>query len=151
MTRRDASGAYRPFGEWASDDAATEAQWENHLTTLFPEVRPRRHLELRSIDAVDPEFVGAALVVVAGLVYDPAASREARELLAAGDEDMLVRAAHCGLRDRVLLNDCQTLVAIGLRGARALGARVIAGAELEEVTDLFAQWTGQGRSPADAR
>ena len=151
MTRTDAAGLYRSFGEWASDDDATENQWENHLTTLFPEVRPRGHLELRSLDAVEPELVGAALVLVAGLVYDPDAAHEARELVGAADEEMLNRAAQCGLRDESLRAGCTALVELGLRGARALGARVIAGSELEEATDLFARWTARGRSPADAR
>jgi glutamate--cysteine ligase len=151
MTRPDAAGAYHAFGDWASDGDATEAQWENHLTTLFPEVRPRGHLELRSIDAIEPELVGAALVLVAGLVYDPRSAREARDLLGVADERMLDRAARCGLRDRELLSGCQSLVEIGLRGARALGADVIAESELEETTDLLARWTGQGRSPADVR
>jgi len=151
MTRTDVAGAYHTFGEWAGDGDATEAEWQNHLTTLFPEVRPRGHLELRSIDAIEPELVGAALVLVAGLVYDPAAAHAARELVGTADEQMLDRAAHCGLRDRVLLSGCHALVEIGLRGARDLGADVIAEAELEEASDLFAKWTGQGRSPADAR
>ena len=151
MTRTDADGGYRSFADWASDDDATEAQWENHLTTLFPEVRPRGHLELRSIDAVEPELAGAAMILVAGLVYDPTSAREARELVGSADEEMLNRAAHCGLRDGNLLSGCQALVEMGLRGARALGAGIIAAAELDEATDLFAQWTGRALSPADAR
>lgn len=151
MTRTDAEGAYRTFGDWANDDDATDAQWTNHLTTLFPEVRPRGHFELRSIDAVEPELVGAALVLVAGLVYDPSSARQAREVVGTADEEMLNRAAHCGLRDRDLLRASQALVEIGLRGARALGADVIAQEELDEAADLFAQLTRQGRSPADAR
>jgi glutamate--cysteine ligase len=151
MTRTDADGCYRAFGEWASEENATEAQWENHLTTLFPEVRPRGHLELRSLDAVEPALVGAALVLVAGLIYDPASAREARERVGPADEEMLNRAAHCALRDGVLLSGCRELIEIGLRGARALGDGVIAGAELEEASDLFARLTGQGLSPADAR
>ena len=151
MTRTDAEGSYRSFGEWAGFGDASEAQWENHLTTLFPEVRPRGHLELRSIDAVEPELVGAAIVLVAGLVYDPTSAHEARELVGSADEEMLERAAHCGLREGALLSGCRALVDIGLRGARALGAEVIADAEVEVATDLFAQWTRQGLSPADAR
>ena len=151
MTRTDAAGSYRTFGDWASEDDATEAQWENHLTTLFPEVRPRGHLELRSLDAVEPALVGAALVLVAGLVYDPGAAREARELVGPADEEMLNRAAHCALRDGVLRSVCQGLVEIGLRGARSLGGKVIGGAELEEASDLFARLTAKGLSPADAR
>jgi len=151
MTRTDSAGVYHPFGDWASEGDATEAEWANHLTTLFPEVRPRGHLEVRSIDAIEPELVGAALVLVSGLVYDPASAREARELVSAADEEMLNRAAQCGLHDRMFLSGCQALVEIGLLGARRLGPDVIAETELEEATDLFARWTGQGRSPADAR
>ena len=151
LTRTDASGAYRTFGDWASDGDVSDAEWENHLSTLFPEVRPRGHLELRSIDAVEPELVGAALVLLAGIVYDPASAGEARELVGTADEEMLDRAARCGLRDRALLSGCQALVEIGLRGARGLGNHIIGEPELEEASDLLARWTGHGLSPADAR
>ena len=47
-----------------------------HLTTLFPPVRPRGHLELRTIDAQRGEADwAAALALVWALVTDPAAAR----------------------------------------------------------------------------
>ena len=137
MTRTDADGAYRRFGAWASEGRWTDAQWEHHLTTLFPEIRPRGHLELRCIDAVDPDLVGAALVLVAGLVYDPTATREARALMGPADEEMLNRAALCGLHDAAIADTAADLVALGLRGARALGEDVVGGAVLDSAEEFL--------------
>lgn len=151
MTRRDESGAYRSFNEWAQDGAWTEAQWKNHLTTLFPEVRPRGHLEVRALDAVDSPAVTAACVLIAGLAYDEPAAMDARQLVSAADDDILRRAARCGLHDLVIGETATSLVEIGLKGAAALGAEVIGGAELEEAAAFFSEWTARRRSPADAR
>ena len=48
---------------YATDDALAV-----HLSTLFPEVRPRGYLELRSADAIDVRHHAAAMVFVAGLL-----------------------------------------------------------------------------------
>ena len=40
--------------------SCTPEEWHDHLTTLFPEVRPRGHLELRSADAVRAPVVRRA-------------------------------------------------------------------------------------------
>jgi glutamate--cysteine ligase len=151
MTRTTPNGEYRPFADWAADGHWNEAQWENHLSTLFPEVRPRGHLEVRSIDAVPPEVLAAPVVLLAGLAYDDTAAAEARRLLPPADEDMLNGAARCSLRDSGIAMTASALVAVGLRGARALGEQVIGGAELERAEDFFGRWTLRGRSPADDR
>src|SRR5438067_207173 len=49
MMRTTENGAYRAFGDWAADGQWTDVEWEDHLSTLFPEVRPRGYLEVRSI------------------------------------------------------------------------------------------------------
>jgi glutamate--cysteine ligase len=151
MTRRDADGLYRSFSDWAQDGKWTEAQWDNHLTTLFPEVRPRGHLEIRALDAVDSPAVTAACVLVAGLTYDVDAAKQARRLVGAADEESLNHAARCGLRDPAIGETAESLAEIGLKGASALGDQVIAGAELEEAVAFFSAWTFRRRSPADAR
>jgi glutamate--cysteine ligase len=137
MTRTDADGAYRRFGAWASEGSWTDAQWEHHLTTLFPEVRPRGHLEVRSIDALRPETLSAPLVLIAGLVYDRGAADAARDILPAADEEMLNRAALCGLHDAAIADTAADLVALGLRGARALGEDVVGGAVLDSTEEFF--------------
>ena len=47
--------SFRQFMEGKLDklpkDRATYDDWKNHLTTLFPQVRLKQYLELRSMDA----------------------------------------------------------------------------------------------------
>src|SRR5690606_3727337 len=59
---------------------ATLADWRLHLTTLFPEVRLKNTLEVRSVDSLPPELATAALAVWTGLLYDEQALRSAAEL-----------------------------------------------------------------------
>ena len=68
------------FRQWLRGPAAdrpTASDLDYHLSTLFPPVRPRGHLELRVIDAQpgDGWIVPAALVTA--LVEDPAAGQAA--------------------------------------------------------------------------
>jgi glutamate--cysteine ligase len=55
---------------------------EEHLSTLFPPVRPRgRYLEVRFLDAQEPEAVGPVVELLATLVYDAAARRRVLDAL----------------------------------------------------------------------
>jgi glutamate--cysteine ligase len=55
---------------------------EEHLSTLFPPVRPRgRYLEVRFLDAQEPEAVGPVVGLLATLVYDDAARRRVLDAL----------------------------------------------------------------------
>lgn len=152
MTRASASaaGGYRPFAEWVADGEWSEAQWENHLTTLFPEVRPRGHLEVRSIDSLPPELLSVPVVLLAGLAYDAAAAAEARALLPSASEQILNGAARCGLRDPDIAATAIALAELGVRGARALGEAAIGSEEIERAEDFLHRWSVVGRSPADA-
>lgn len=140
---------YRSFAEWVGEDEWSEAQWENHLTTLFPEVRPRGHLEVRSIDSVPPELLGAPVVLLAGLAYDDRAACEARAALPAADDEMLNRAARCGLYDDEIATTALVLAELGLRGARALGDGVLASSEIERAEQYVREYTFRRRSPAN--
>ena len=149
MSRTAEDGSYRSFGEWAGDGQWTEAEWENHLTTLFPEVRPRGYLEVRSIDALGPDMLPAPLILLAGLMYDQRTARETRSLVPAADEEMLNRAAQCGVRDEAIGRVAAELAVLGIRGARALGEAVITGADIECAEEFFRVFTLRRRSPAD--
>ena len=71
----------------------TLEEWHEHLSTLFPEVRPRGHLELRSADAVPPQWFAAPVALAVGITYDPGRLRAAADLLGRPDMDLLHRAA----------------------------------------------------------
>jgi len=59
----------------------TLADFELHLTTLFPEVRLKRYLEIRGMDSGDPASCLSLAALWKGLLYDGAARRSAWELV----------------------------------------------------------------------
>lgn len=101
----DGSFSYRAYVEWALDapmlflrregnylnpkltfrqllakgfegTPAREGDWVDHLSTLFPEVRIKKVLEIRSADCVSAELTGALAALMRGLLYDSAALTE---------------------------------------------------------------------------
>ena len=60
----------RFWTEGYQGERATLADWNAHLTTLFPEVRLKGYIEMRSIDSQAPELMLAAPAVVKGLFYE---------------------------------------------------------------------------------
>jgi glutamate--cysteine ligase len=137
-----------PFGEWLARANPTFEEWDAHLGTLFPEVRPRGHLELRSADAVDPAWYPAPLAFVAGLAYERHAFRTALELLPLPDLGLLERAGRLGLGDPAIARIGVDLFEVALAGCAALGPRFLHPAHLEEARAYFEAYTRQGRSPA---
>lgn len=142
-------GEHRPFGEWLDRANPSVDEWHDHLSTLFPEVRPRGHLELRSADAVSPRWYAAPVALTAGILYDPGALRAAEDLLGAPDPDLLERAGCYGLHDPAIARTATDLFQLALSGCRGLGPRYFHPADLEEATAFFEHYTSRGRAPAD--
>ena len=44
--------------------------WETHLTTIFPEVRLKRYMEMRGADGGPVDIICALPAFWAGLLYD---------------------------------------------------------------------------------
>ncbi len=65
----------------APGERATIADWANHLSTLFPEVRLKRYLEMRGADVGPPERIVALSALMIGLYYDADALRSAEALI----------------------------------------------------------------------
>lgn len=86
MLVRDADGGATPldraipFSAWAGGEAAlggraaTSADLDYHLTTLFPPVRLRGFLEVRYLDAVPTRWWPVVAAVTVALLDDPAAA-----------------------------------------------------------------------------
>jgi len=49
---------------------ASLRDWDLHLSTLFPEVRLRPQIEIRSIDSLPPRYTLAPAVLLKGVIYD---------------------------------------------------------------------------------
>jgi glutamate--cysteine ligase len=142
-------GEHRPFGEWLVRANPTPDEWHDHLSTLFPEVRPRGHLELRSADSIAPHWYAAPLALTAGILYDPAALRATADLLGTPDLGLLERAGRCGLHDPAIARMAADLFEVALQGCRGLGPRYFHPSDLEQATAFFERYTRRGRSPAD--
>ncbi|HZN03910.1 MAG TPA: glutamate-cysteine ligase family protein, partial [Candidatus Polarisedimenticolia bacterium] len=78
-------GGGRTFRAWIHDgldgERPTLHDFETHLTTLFPEVRLKRYIELRGADSGDPRAVLALGALWKGLLYDPGARAAAWDLV----------------------------------------------------------------------
>ncbi len=145
----DAGGGYHPFGAWLESGELGEADWRTHLTTLFPEVRPKGYLEVRSIDALPPEWLPAALAVACGLFLDAEAGQAAAELLGAPDPDLLEPAARLGMAHPVVGPRAAEVYRIALEGCRRVGEAVFSGRDLEIARAYGGCYAERGRSPAD--
>lgn len=122
LLRTTSDGEWLPFIEWIRRDAATASRWAEHLTTLFPEVRPRGCFEVRCIDALAPEWYAAPIVMLSGLIYHKSSLEDAADLLGTPDPALLPLAARDGLASPRIADVAVELYELGLRGARALGA-----------------------------
>ena len=65
----------------APGERATIADWANHLSTIFPEARLKRYLEMRGADVGPPERIVALAALMAGLYYNPEALGSAEALI----------------------------------------------------------------------
>ena len=142
-------GDHLRFCDWMALTDLTIDEWHDHLTTLFPEVRPRGHFELRSADAVAPQWYAAPLALAVGITYEPRALRAAADLLGAPDLGLLDRAGRLGLRDPGLASTASELVQIALDGCEGLGPAYFNPSDLDQARTFFERYTLQGRAPGD--
>ena len=84
---------------------ATLKHWESHVGTLFPDVRLKKHLEIRAADCVPPRLLAALPAIAKGVFYDDDARTAALALLADGDptidrDELRAQACRFGLEGR---------------------------------------------------
>ncbi|MFF9408280.1 ergothioneine biosynthesis glutamate--cysteine ligase EgtA [Streptomyces anandii] len=148
------------FREWTRTRLPrppTRADLDYHLTTLFPPVRPRGHLELRMIDAQpgdDGWIVPAA--VTAALFDDPEAAETAYRAVKplaeragprpAPHNPLWTGAARTGLADPELHEAAVTCFAAALEALPRLGATDEVVAAVAHFRDRYVL---EGRCPAD--
>ncbi|MBW3535527.1 MAG: ergothioneine biosynthesis glutamate--cysteine ligase EgtA, partial [Gemmatimonadetes bacterium] len=136
----------RPFRHWLGQGVDV-AVWDAHLSTLFPEARPRGYLEVRTFDALaDPWWIVPA-VVTCGLLYDPDAVREAATLEAGPCG--LERAGRDGVRDAGLREGALRLLDLALDGAARRGEAWFGESALAATREFRDRFTARGRDPGD--
>ncbi|HEV2558970.1 MAG TPA: glutamate--cysteine ligase [Microvirga sp.] len=107
-------------------EVATRSDWANHVSTLFPEVRLKRYLEMRGADVGPPERIVALSAFWVGLLYDEAAldgawdlvkhwTAEDRERLRADVPRLALKAEVAGRRVHDVARDALALAHAGLK------------------------------------
>jgi glutamate--cysteine ligase len=107
-------------------ERATHSDWANHVSTLFPEVRLKRYLEMRGADVGNLEHIVALSAFWTGLLYDEAAldgawelvkswSAEQREQLRADVPKMALKATIAGRSAQDVAKDALSLSRAGLQ------------------------------------
>jgi glutamate--cysteine ligase len=141
--------AAMPFARWMSNGHElgypTFDDFEYHLTTLFPPVRPRGWLEVRMIDALPEPWWRVPIAVTAALIEDGAAAeRAARATVhAVGLWD---EACQLGVGHPVLLASAKECFAAAIDALPRLGVDLLT---MTTVSDFYELFVAQGRCPGD--
>ncbi|MDX9720503.1 MAG: glutamate-cysteine ligase family protein [Myxococcota bacterium] len=105
---------------------ATLGDWELHLSTIFPVIRFKRHVEFRCADGVPQPYMLAMAALWKGLLYDPQARAELPLLLARPTHQELLdrheRAMRLALADDELRTLARQAVELARQGLGRLGA-----------------------------
>ncbi|MET0691777.1 MAG: glutamate-cysteine ligase family protein, partial [Candidatus Binatia bacterium] len=135
----------------------TIEDWNDHLTTLFPETRIKRYLEIRSVDSQPPDLMPALSALVKGAFYDNDCLQATWDLVKgwSWDERMQVYldshrdALAARVRRYSLLDLARELVEIAWEGLRRQNQVTDLGDDetiyLKPLKDLLSQ----GKCPAD--
>jgi glutamate--cysteine ligase len=107
-------------------ERATLSDWANHISTIFPEVRLKRYLEMRGADGVPWRMIAALPAFWVGILYDQASLDAAWDLVKNWTaeerqqlrDDVPRQALKASIRGRSMLNlarECLTLAHAGLK------------------------------------
>ena len=138
--------------------AATRGDWVLHLNTLFPEVRLKRTIEIRSADSQGRELGNALPAMYAGLYYD-AAALEAAEALTESWTYAEVEALRQvvwreGLRaefkGRKLASHAEAILDIARGGLARRARKNAAGRDETIYLEALCALVARGQTPADA-
>lgn len=134
----------RPLRAWIGE--LSSAEIDAHLSTLFPEVRPRGYLEVRSVDALPLRWVIVPTALLVGLLFDPRA-RAAAAAMPPWSGEALERAGRCGLADPALAERVRDLFDLAEAGLAALGPAVVPPKIRARVADYRRTMTDRGLDP----
>lgn len=135
------------FADWIANSrlvgrAPTVDDFAYHLTTLFPDIRPRRWLEIRCIDAVDLRHVDAVATMVAGVGKASSVTRMSDVVPHVSP----VRGAMTGVRDPEIAAACSRLAGLAIEAAAD-----VPGAHPERLASFVQRYTHRRRSPGSDR
>jgi glutamate--cysteine ligase len=146
----------RFLAEGAAGERATLDDWNLHLTTLFPEVRLKGYIELRSADSQPPERMLALPALVKGVFYTADCLDAAWDLVKGWSFEervTLYRDVHreallARFRGIQVIELARELYAIAEEGLRRQAALDAQGRDERMYLERLGEQLGMGRSPA---
>ncbi len=143
------------FAHWLNDSASktrpTFADLKTHLSLLFPEVRARGFLELRSVDCQSRSWQDVPTAFYTGLLYDETSLQQAFELLlplASKLEEMWARCT-IGLQDTFMAQYAPKIFQIAMEGFERLSPCFRESCSGKRFHAYYENFTARRRSPAD--
>jgi glutamate--cysteine ligase len=150
--------SFRQFLQYGHNgERATIEDWGDHLTTLFPETRIKRYIEIRSVDSQPPDLMPALSALVKGAFYDSDCLQAAWDLVKSWSWDERMQAYLDSHRDALatrvrryaLVDLARELLEIAWEGLHRQNQVNALGEDetiyLKPLRDLLAQ----GKCPAD--
>jgi glutamate--cysteine ligase len=137
-------------------ERATRSDWANHLSTIFPEVRLKRFLEMRGADAGPAPMLVALPAFWTGLLYDGAALAAAWDLVKGWSaaerqqlrDDVPARGLAATVAGRSLQEVAREVVELARQGLVRRGRRDASGADESRWLDPAAEVAESGMTPA---
>ncbi len=150
----------RPFREVleGGDPPATLLDFELHLTTLFPEVRLKRFIEVRGADAVPSGLICALPALWKGLLYDRGALDAAWDLVrdwpfeerVAAVDAVARKGLGASIAGRPVLELARELVEISAGGLQRIGHAGVQDPDESGYLDPLRDVLAAGMSPGES-
>jgi glutamate--cysteine ligase len=138
-------------------ETATLSDWTNHLSTLFPDVRLKRYIEMRGADGGPWARICALPALWVGLLYDEAVLAEAEALamdMTADErqsirEQVPVHGLKAPFRDGTVQDLARQMVALAKKGLTARNRHNPSGNDETIFLSTLEEVVETGRTPAD--
>ena len=138
-------------------ETPTLGDWDMHLTTIFPEVRLKRFLEMRGADGGPWARLCALPAFWVGLFYEQGCLDAAWDLVKTWSEDerqylreeVPVKALKTPFRGGTVLDIAREVLDIAYTGLRARGFTNAAGDNETQFLETLQQIVDQGQTPAE--
>lgn len=139
------------------DSEASIGDWNNHLTTLFPDVRLKRYLEMRGADGGPWQGICALPALWVGLMYHEASLEAAEELTSAWDAGMVAALRSdvptlgfkAEIGGRPLLDIAKQVLDLSKQGLEARNIRHEDGHDETSFLDPLFETVASGMTPAE--
>ena len=136
---------------------ATIEDWDLHLTTLFPEVRIKRYMEVRSADSQPPEQMPALPALIKGFLYERDCLEAAWDLVKSWSWDERMAFYHDVQRDALAARArrfsaadlAKELIEIAWEGLKRHAALNDTGEDETIYLKPLRELVAQGKCPAD--